>query len=142
METSDALDELLTCRLDFRHKALEPCSLLIFGASGDLTARKLMPALYQLFIDKQLPSPFRIIGFARSPKTDAVWREEMREALEKYSRTKPIDPKQWETFALLLSYAQGDYGDKKSYSHLGARIRESSSEALKRNLLLDRKSVV
>lgn len=135
MEDTDQLDELLICRLDARRKALEPASLIIFGASGDLTARKLIPALYQLFIEKQLPSPFRIIGFARSQKTDAIWRDEMFKALQKHSRTQPIDPKEWNTFASMLFYIQGDYGDPKSYKHLGERLGENPLEAVRRNLL-------
>ena len=57
MDQLDQLDELLTCRLDFGRKVVEPCSIVIFGASGDLTARKLIPALYHLFVEKQLPNP-------------------------------------------------------------------------------------
>jgi glucose-6-phosphate 1-dehydrogenase len=135
MEHTDHLDELLICRLDARRRMLEPSSLIIFGASGDLTARKLIPALYQLFIEKQLPNPFRIVGFARSPKTDAMWRDEMSKALQKHSRSQPIDAKQWEAFGAMLSYVQGDYGDVKSYKHLGERLSEGSSEALRRNAL-------
>ena len=135
MPQSDALDELLICRLDSQRKALEPCSLVIFGASGDLTARKLMPALYQLFLANQLPTPFRIIGFARSAKTDQAWREEMKEALEKFSRTKPVKPEDWQRFAPLLFYCQGDYNDPKSYKHLAERLSEAPDERLKRNLL-------
>src|SRR5687768_7959324 len=102
MAQADQLDELLICRLDGQRKTVEPCSLVIFGASGDLTARKLIPALYQLFLANQLPGPFRIVGFARSPKTDQLWREEMKQALEKFSRTKPIKAEEWQRFASLL----------------------------------------
>jgi glucose-6-phosphate 1-dehydrogenase len=135
MPYSDQLDELLICRLDTRRKTLEPCSLVIFGASGDLTARKLIPALYQLFLENQLPDPFRIVGFARSPKTDNLWREEMRQALERFSRTKPIKSEDWERFTPLLSYCQGDYTDIKGYKHLAERLAEAADERLKRNLL-------
>ena len=62
METSDPLDELLTCRLNLGRKQVEPCTVVIFGASGDLTARKLVPALYHLHPAKQLLSPVRIVG--------------------------------------------------------------------------------
>ena len=55
-------------------ETLEPCSIIIFGASGDLTARKLIPAFYHLCKDKQMPPAFRIIGFARREKTDESWR--------------------------------------------------------------------
>ena len=57
--------EMMTCRLDDGRKTVEPCTIVIFGASGDLTARKLIPALYHLYKEKSLPSPFRVVGFAR-----------------------------------------------------------------------------
>ncbi len=66
----DHLDELLICRLDTGHKKVESCSIVIFGASGDLTARKLIPAFYHLYCQKQLPDPFRIVGIARRPASD------------------------------------------------------------------------
>src|ERR1039457_1307750 len=59
-------------------KNLDACSIVIFGASGDLTARKLIPAIYHLFKEKQMPATFRVIGFARREKTDASWRQELR----------------------------------------------------------------
>src|SRR5687767_13933850 len=74
MTESDQLDELMECRIDQGRKVAEPCTVVIFGASGDLTARKLIPALYHLFLGKQLPKPVRIIGFARREKTDEQLR--------------------------------------------------------------------
>ncbi len=56
-------------------KNLDACTIVIFGASGDLTARKLIPALYHLFKEKQMPADFRVVGFARREKTDASWRQ-------------------------------------------------------------------
>jgi glucose-6-phosphate 1-dehydrogenase len=135
VDQSDHLDELLTCRLDFRRKAVESCSIVIFGASGDLTARKLIPAFYHLFTEKQLPSPFRIIGFARREKSDASWREEMRSALEKFSRTKTVDAAQWSAFAANLFYCQGEFSDLSAYARLGKQLAASEIEALRRNRL-------
>jgi glucose-6-phosphate 1-dehydrogenase len=66
----EQLDELMVCRLNETRKTVEPCSIVIFGASGDLTARKLIPALYHLYKDEQIPPDFRVIGFARREKTD------------------------------------------------------------------------
>ena len=106
----DQLDELLTCRLDFARKQVEPCSIVIFGASGDLTARKLVPALYHLFVEKQLPSPVRIIGFARREKSDEAWRAELKQGMEAFSRTKKVDEAAWTAFAANLSYCQGEIG--------------------------------
>ena len=77
LEQGDQLDELLTCRLNFGRRKSEPCTIVIFGASGDLTVRKLVPALYHLLAGKQLPTPFRIIGFARREKTNDAFRAEM-----------------------------------------------------------------
>src|SRR5713226_2928635 len=135
MEPPDPLDELLTCRLDFARKTIEPCSIVIFGASGDLTARKLIPALYQLFIEKQLPTPFRIIGFARREKSDAAWRDELRAALQQFSRAKKVDPAQWEAFAASVNYCQGEFSDPKAYDKLAAQLAQPGQEGLRGNSL-------
>ncbi len=137
MEAShlDQLDELLTCRLDFGRKAVQPCSIVIFGASGDLTSRKLIPALYHLFCEKQLPDPFRIIGFARREKSDQTWREELKEGLKQFSRHKEIDPSQWEKFSSNLFYCQGEFGDGMAYQRLQQQLGAFEHELLRRNLL-------
>ena len=69
--------------LEDGRKVDEPCTIVIFGASGDLTVRKLIPALYHLFIEGQMPESFRVVGFARREKTDESWRKEMRAGSEK-----------------------------------------------------------
>ncbi len=135
MEISDPFDELLTCRLNLGRGQVEPCSLVIFGASGDLTARKLVPALYHLHASKQLPSPVRIIGFARREKTNEAWREELKSGVETFSRTKRIDPKAWAEFAANLSYCQGEFSDENAYARLAKQLRSFGHEALERNLL-------
>src|SRR5688572_7586027 len=104
MTESEQLDELIGCRIDNGRKVAEPCTVVIFGASGDLTARKLIPALYHLFLGKQLPKPVRIMGFARREKTDDQWRVELRAALDQFSRTKPVDEAAWGEFAQMISY--------------------------------------
>jgi len=135
MERNDHLDELLVCRLDTGARVIEPCTIIIFGASGDLTARKLVPALYHLFIEKQLPDPFRIIGFARREKSDASWHGELKTALEQYSRTKKADPVAWQNFTSHLTYFEGDYDKAKSYQDLAAVLKKFGNEALTKNLL-------
>jgi len=72
-------------------KSPAPCILVIFGATGDLTARKLVPALYQLSSSGMLPANFACVGFARRPKSHDDFRKEMKEAVGKFSRTKPVD---------------------------------------------------
>src|SRR5204862_4256056 len=133
MEPEQNLDELLGCRLEFGRKAVEPCTMVIFGASGDLTARKLIPAFYHLYREKQLPGPFRIIGFARREKTDAAWRQELRAALEQFSRTKPIEDALLAEFATNVSYCQGDISDPAAYKKLADRLASSHDDKLRRN---------
>ncbi|MBA2726986.1 MAG: glucose-6-phosphate dehydrogenase, partial [Parachlamydiaceae bacterium] len=72
-------------------KSAQSCVLVIFGATGDLTSRKLIPALYNLACDHQLPENFACVAFARRDKTNEVFREEMLEAVQQFSRTQPID---------------------------------------------------
>ncbi|MDB6124971.1 MAG: glucose-6-phosphate 1-dehydrogenase, partial [Pedosphaera sp.] len=131
----DQLDELMTCRLAETRKTVEPCSIVIFGASGDLTARKLIPAFYHLFKEKQMPEDFRIVGFARREKTDESWRQELREALEKFSRTKPVDDKVWGEFSKHIYYCQGEFSDLEAYKKLEKQLASFGSEKLRDNLL-------
>lgn len=135
MDEVEQLDELMQCRLDDGgRKAVEPCSIVIFGASGDLTARKLIPALYHLHLDGALPDPFRIIGFARREKTDDSWRAELKEGMEKFSRTK-IDPQAWDEFAAKVSYCRGDLNDPEAYARLEAQLNGFGESDLRHKLL-------
>ena len=70
----------------------EPAAMVIFGASGDLAHRKLLPALYSLTRDRLLPARFAIVGFARRAVSDEAFREEMRAACNEHARRRPIDP--------------------------------------------------
>ena len=128
-------DDSPPCHMGSERKALEPCTIVIFGASGDLTARKLIPAFYHLCKEKQMPSAFRIIGFARREKTDESWRNELRAALDQFSRTKPVDEKVWREFAANLSYCQGDLTDAAAYKKLETRLASFGSAPLRENLL-------
>ena len=132
---SQQFDELMICRLSQGRKAVEPCSIVIFGASGDLTARKLVPALYHLCKENQMPPAFRIIGVARRDKTDASWRGELRSALEQSSRTKPVDDEVWRNFSQHVFYCQGDIAAAAAYETLEKQLASFGSEPLRRNLL-------
>jgi glucose-6-phosphate 1-dehydrogenase len=131
----DPLDELLICRLDEGRKTVEPCSIVIFGASGDLTSRKLIPALYHLFLEKQLPNPCRIIGFARREKSADAFRAELREMLGKVSRSKAVDEAVWQAFAANVHYCQGDFGDPAAYEKLERQLAGFGNAQLRSNLL-------
>src|SRR5882672_8929168 len=128
-------DDLSTCRLGGERKAVAPCSIVIFGASGDLTARKLIPAFYHLHKEKQMPPDFRIVGFARREKTDASWRQELRQALDQFSRTKPVDEKVWQDFSQHISYSQGDITEAEAYAKLERQLSAFGSPQLRNNLL-------
>jgi len=135
METLDQLDELLSCRLDVGRKAVKPCTIVIFGASGDLTARKLIPALYHLYLEKQLPTPFRIVGFARRAKTDAAWRDELLQDWQKNARVKNLNVAEWNAFAANVFYCEGEFNDPAAYQKLRDRLTAFGDETLLRNLV-------
>ncbi len=84
-------------------------TLVIFGASGDLTSRKLVPALYQLFRKGRLESPIRVVGFSRSEFTHDEWRKKLRETTANFAG-ESFDAKQWESFADQIYYHAGDIG--------------------------------
>lgn len=100
------------------NRFFEPCILVIFGATGDLTARKLLPALYNLTRDSQLPPQFACVGFARRPKTHEDFREETKESINSFSRVKPIDDKIWAHFQNQLYYHCSEFHDEAGYKKL------------------------
>src|SRR6201990_302879 len=82
----------------------EACAVVIFGASGDLTRRKLMPALYNLAVSRALPTGFAVVGVARRPKTNDQFRSEMKEGISQFSRRKPLDAAVWQDFEKGVRY--------------------------------------
>jgi glucose-6-phosphate 1-dehydrogenase len=95
-----------------------PCAFVIFGASGDLAKRKLIPALYELAREKLLPNEFALVGFSRSEMSDDAFRKVCREALDKHARTKPIDDAVWKRLSGAMRYQRGDYGTPEDYDKL------------------------
>src|SRR5690349_24864726 len=77
----------------------DPAAMVIFGATGDLTARKLMPALYNLALNRYLPSGFSVIGVADTALAEADFKVKMGEAVRKFSRTQPADDGVWQSAA-------------------------------------------
>ena len=121
-----ALDGLRTA------KRPHACVLVIFGASGDLTQRKLIPALYNLALEKRLPERFAVVGYARSELTHEAFREKMRDAVKEFSRTGLKDDAMWRQFANTLYYVRGSYEESEGYQALkdfvggfdrGSRVR-------------------
>lgn len=103
-------------------KSTSPFALVIFGASGDLTARKLIPALFSLFAEDRLPAQFSIIGFARRAKTNAEFAQELFDAAQKYSRHTPLNAATWQKFAAHLHYHAGEFADPAAYGQLRAHL--------------------
>ncbi len=105
----------------------QPCSIVIFGATGDLTHRKLVPALYNLAADGELPPAVAVIGFARRPKDDDQFRQEIEEATRKYSRQNVRDDI-WKTFAQSIFYHQSDFSEEAGFKSLAERLKKIDSE--------------
>ena len=102
----------------------EPFALVIFGASGDLTRRKLVPALWSLYAARTLPEPFAIIGSARSEVTGDEFRHRMRDAVREFARVKPPSANVWDRFAASLSYVSGDPANPALYGSLERALRD------------------
>src|SRR5512145_2145231 len=94
-----------------------PCLLVIFGASGDLTRRKLVPALYGLDRENLLPDPFAVLGVSRTPYTDDAFRGFLRDALVE-GPAKDFDAASWDAFAKRLFYLSADIRDPQGAASL------------------------
>ncbi|MDO9019453.1 MAG: glucose-6-phosphate dehydrogenase [Deltaproteobacteria bacterium] len=101
-----------------------PTVVVIFGATGDLTRRKLMPALYNLALARLLPPGFSVLGVARRPWSDDDFRAEQRAGAAEFSRTRPLDDVVWDDFAQGVGYVRGTFEDPATYEALKARLDE------------------
>jgi glucose-6-phosphate 1-dehydrogenase len=106
----------------------DPCAVILFGASGDLAKRKVIPALYDLAKNNSLGERYAIVGFARTPVTDESFRSLAGSAAATISEVGPIDPAGWATFASNLYYSAGDYADQTSFAHLAKRLAGLDAE--------------
>ncbi len=105
------------------HRPEEFCSFIIFGASGDLTKRKLIPALYNLAYDGLLPDGFQVFGFAVTPMDDDTFRVSMEEGVKSSKEAKPFDKRIWDAFAKGLHYVTADFLAPEGYQNLLARLK-------------------
>jgi glucose-6-phosphate 1-dehydrogenase len=99
-------------------RCLDPCIMVIFGATGELTARRLIPALYNLKREGGLPTHFACVGFARRDKSHEMFREEVEEAAQIYSRVKPIEESIWNSFEDHIFYHRSEFHDDEGYKRL------------------------
>ncbi len=105
----------------------QPCTVVIFGATGDLTHRKLIPALYNIAADGDLPLALTVVGFARRDKTDEQFRAELEEAARKFSR-QSVQDELWRSFAEHIHYHRSEFGDDDGYRRLAERLRQIDAE--------------
>jgi glucose-6-phosphate 1-dehydrogenase len=99
-----------------------PCAIVIFGASGDLAKRKLLPAIYDMAADKLLDDKTYIVGYSRSPMTDEQYRKVARESVQKHARNKAIDENLWKSLEQRIYYTQADYGSADDHSRCAATL--------------------
>src|SRR4051812_35568662 len=121
-ETSPLLDPL---RFERR---VPPCAVVIFGANGDLTKRKLVPALYRLAYERRLPPAFAILGNSRTQMTDDQFREKMCADVKEFLENSPFDEELWNAFANKLFYVAGDVSDPAMYRAIAERLASVETE--------------
>ena len=110
----------------------EPCVVVIFGATGDLTKRKLMPALCRL-TDQGCLESVRILGVGRSPMSDEEFRAQVHQALQESKKTDHLDEETWRDFSNRLHYMSGELDDKNTYQQIGERLEALAKEGASRN---------
>src|ERR1700747_2079261 len=104
--------------------AAAPCVMVIFGATGDLTKRKLIPAICNLEQDNLLPEQFAIVGFAGNDYTTDSFRKMLTEEIPKYAPA-PVDPKFWNEISQRIYYVRGDFQDAEAYKRLKEQIEQA-----------------
>jgi len=105
-----------------------PCALVIFGGAGDLSHKKLLPALYNLSLDRQLPDHCAIVGFSMEKLDDEAYRDFARDGIGKFSR-QPLTDEGWHRFAPLLHFVSGSFTDSNDYQQLKQRLGEFDRDA-------------
>lgn len=105
-----------------------PAIVFIFGGSGDLAHRKLLPALYNLYLDKYIPEETLIIGTGRTEYSDVAYRAYIKEGIEKYSRRKNGLDEHWKTFSKQVGYLKGDAGKMKLFQQMARLVKAKENE--------------
>ncbi len=105
-------------------RRVPPCAIVIFGANGDLTKRKLLPALYRLAYERRIPQTFAILGNSRTHLSDEDFRAKMKESVQKFLEDAPFDESVWESFSKGLYYVTGDLQDPACYEAIAKKLSE------------------
>ena len=109
-------------------RGLPVCTVVIFGANGDLMKRKLMPALYRLAYDRRLSTGFAVLGTSRAPLSDEQFRAKMLDAIKEYSEDTKFDEYVWRAFANNLFYVAGDINNQQLFCDLQRRLADIQAE--------------
>jgi glucose-6-phosphate 1-dehydrogenase len=116
-------------RAGMRHaRSVQPCVMVIFGATGDLTHRKLLPALYNLALEQPLPPQFSVVGVARRPFSNDDFRQQALDSINQFSRRRPVNQAVWETFSKGLYYHQSQFDDPEGYESLVELLKQIDEE--------------
>ncbi|OIO70622.1 MAG: glucose-6-phosphate dehydrogenase [Zetaproteobacteria bacterium CG12_big_fil_rev_8_21_14_0_65_55_1124] len=118
----------LAAAMHLREDAADPCIMVIFGASGDLTKRLLVPSLFNLYCDDLLPPSFAILGMAMDDFTTDSFRAKMDADIREFSKRSPFDEQAWHTFCLGIHYIQGRFDDAQAFSLLQEKLGEMDAE--------------
>lgn len=111
-----------------KHRGAPPTVIVIFGASGDLTARKLIPAVYNLAVDNLLPADFSLVGYGRKPMPDEEFRQLAADAIREFSR-RELSEDVWQRIAAGMTYVAGGYDDPKAFERLAEHLDEIERRA-------------
>src|SRR5262245_18189936 len=106
----------------------DPSIVVLFGATGDLAHRKVIPALYQLWRTDLLPHEFQSVAIGRLDYDDETCRKDIHESLEKFSRVLPLDAEVWRSIEERITYQRCDFSDAAGYEQLAARLDEIDEE--------------
>jgi glucose-6-phosphate 1-dehydrogenase len=106
----------------------KPAVIVIFGAGGDLTWRKLVPALYNLYLDHWLPDDFGLIGLDRKEMSDDDFRKRLKDGVDRFSRRGKAEAKTWQAFAEHLSFLSVDFAKAETYRTLEERLEAYDKE--------------
>lgn len=109
-------------------RAGEPCAMVILGAHGDLTKRKLLPALYALFVQDLLPPGFCIVGLSRTQMSDEQFRQSMEESIHRFAADLKFDKQAWDRFASSMYYRSANFGSAGGFDDLATLLKELESE--------------
>src|SRR4051812_33019354 len=112
----------------------EPCVVVIFGATGDLTKRKLMPALFSLMGQGCLEK-VHILGVGRNPMSEDEFRTSVRDGFELSEKIEQVDEQKWHAFAERIHYVNGELEDDGTYQMIGTRLEELADNGASRNHL-------